>query len=87
MHVVGMKEASNDNEEFPFVSIGLASALILNKLRLATQLGSASDNVVGSDSGSNERAGEAKQDRGADSEYVRQRLRELAAFEKRASGK
>lgn len=29
---------NNDNEELPFVSIGLASALILNKLRLATQL-------------------------------------------------
>ncbi|WNV09985.1 hypothetical protein [Tardiphaga sp. 709] len=29
---------SNDNEELPFKSIGLASMLILNKLRLATQL-------------------------------------------------
>jgi len=32
------KQHSNDNEELPFKSIGLASMLILNKLRLATQL-------------------------------------------------
>ena len=28
----------NDNDKFPFVSIGLAALLILNKLRLAAQL-------------------------------------------------
>lgn len=33
-----MRDADNDNLELPFKKIGLAADLILNKLRLATQL-------------------------------------------------
>jgi hypothetical protein len=31
-----MKNANNDNNELPFVSIGLAAALIVNRLRNET---------------------------------------------------
>lgn len=36
--VVNMSKAANDNEPFPMISIGLAAELILNKLRVKTQL-------------------------------------------------
>jgi hypothetical protein len=59
-----MKEHNNDNDELPFVSIGLASALILNKLRLATQL---SDSAKQKDEGreGDTNAGRGYQEKGA----------------------
>lgn len=64
-----------------FVSIGFAAALILCRLRNAAQLG---DDKQTEESG--DKAPQDKQ-RQAQREYVEQRLREIAEFERRLRGK
>lgn len=78
---------TQDNERDSFSAIGLAALLIVNRLKNDAQLRATANDEDCSNPDSHQRTGEAKEERGADSEYVRQRLRELAAFEKRASGK
>ena len=74
MHGVGMKEALNDNDELPFVSIGLASMLILNKLRLATQL-KANEEQHEEEHDDRTRSAEAQQDRRSDECEIDQGLK------------
>ena len=71
---------SNDNEPMTFSKLGLAAALIVNRLR--------NDSLMRGVGETADRAGDTgKKD--ADDEkqrYIDQRLRELAAFERRADG-
>lgn len=88
MHVVDMTKAANDNSN-TWTSIGLQTNLILNRLRSDAQLRELvkcdeqeqkqSDGNAGSGS-------EEKQQTKEYAEYVETRLRELAMFERRASG-
>lgn len=75
----------NDNSD-PWCSIGLQAALIVNKLRLQAQLTNSNeqkneDRKCEPDPGSGD-----EQKRAEQREYVEQRLRELAAFERRVGG-
>lgn len=73
----------NDNDELPFTSIGLAAALILNKLRLATQLTEQEVGKGDAETASRDRSSDGKAERG---EYVEKRLVDLREFERRARG-
>ena len=85
----GMKNACNDNERDPWTSLGLATAMILNKLRCDAQLRELVkfDEQEQKQSDGNAGSGSAeKQQAEEHAKYVETRLRELAAFERRASG-
>jgi hypothetical protein len=82
-----MRHADNDNTN-PWSSIGLQAALIVNKLRVQAQLTEKQNPSQGEQRPANDEKGNAAEKRpAAHSEYVDQRLREIAAFERRASGK
>jgi hypothetical protein len=72
----------NDNETY--VSIGLAAALILNKLRLATQLETTEQKHEDKHPDRGDDAANEKRD--ADRrQYVQKRLADLREFERRAN--
>lgn len=78
----------NDNEN-PWSSIGLQAAMIVNRLRCQAQLLELQTDKKQNEQPSSEpnpgRAGEKESS--PNREYVDQRLREIAAFERRVSGK
>ena len=76
-----MTKADNDNFPLTFTRIGLAAQRVTDRLRNPHE-NTDEDRKRETNSG---RAG--KQHTGSDSEYVEKRLSELAAFERRASGK
>ncbi len=77
---------NNDNEPNPWSSIGLQAMLIVNKLRVQAQL---REEPKLEDVGDNSDRGGGRADEErerAHREYVESRLRETAAFERRARG-
>jgi len=80
-----MMNYANDNER-SFQSIGLAALLIINKLRLATQLSAHREKHHDEH---DDRTGRAKdaESSGSHDELVLQRLRDLERFERQARGK
>jgi hypothetical protein len=82
-----MKKADNDNTD-TWCSIGLQTALIVNKLRLAAQLTEKQHPTENQERPAND--GDAKHpEKHPDDEakYIEHRLRELAAWERRIGGK
>lgn len=76
-----MKDASNDNEPLTFTKIGLAAALVLNRLRKQAQV----QNETETSEPSSETA-DQERDAG-ERQYVDRRLQDFTAFEDRASGR
>ena len=74
-----MKDANNDNEEFSFISLAAATANALRYLGLNEEKNEDAKDDASSGQGNNEKSREHRQ-------AVEKRLRELAAFERRANG-
>ena len=84
--VFTMRQHDNDNFD-PFSAIGLQAALIVNKLRLQTQLTKIAEEHH-EDAGSDGDRGDSKEQRGANhSEAVADGVKKIIAFEQRARGK
>jgi len=83
-----MKQHDNDNEPNPWSAIGLQAALIVNRLRCQAQL-TEKQNPPEND----ERATGDKNSKTAEKQpdderaYIEHRLRELAAWERKISGR
>jgi hypothetical protein len=72
---------ANENEKLHFTQIGLAAALVLNRLRNKLQICDEDEKPEG-------RSGATDKDREVEkARYVEQRLKDFAAFEKRADRK
>jgi hypothetical protein len=80
-----MRDACNDNDELSFRSIGLAAALILNRLRLATQL-EATEEQQKDRNGKTDGSDAEKQREEKQRQYIEHRLAQLRAFERKAGG-
>jgi hypothetical protein len=80
-------ENANDNFELPFTQIGLAAALVLNRLRNNLQISSFQKQEIDKRSSETDTGNAGDKERADHKEYVDRRLRDLAAFEKRANGK
>jgi hypothetical protein len=91
LFLADMGNAANDNEEpNTFMSLGLATALLINRIRNAQTL----LELVKANEEKEERRPEERDNAGAQqnnspehTEAVNRRLRDLAAFERRANGK
>lgn len=83
-----MMEAANDDEPLTFTRIGLAAALVLNRLRNETRIRSLqADEKQDEDRDRNTDRGSADHEHGSDhGAYVEKRLKETVAFERRAAG-
>lgn len=80
-------KAANDNERDPWSSIGLAAAMILNRLRTQRHLLELEDEKPSESRTDNgEAENNEKQKRDTERAYIEQRLRDIAAFERRAKG-
>jgi hypothetical protein len=83
-----MKNDTHDNDNFdPWSSLGLATAMILNRLRNQRVLLELADDKHEKSQRDTGGGSAEKEKEEANREYVDQRLRELAAFEDRARGK
>lgn len=78
---------SNDNERDSFSAIGLAALLIVDRLKNENQLLEASDHHEKDSERQTGRSDADEKHRTDQKEYVDKRLREVAAFERRANGK
>jgi hypothetical protein len=77
------KKALNDNDAFTFSRIGLAADLILNKLRLQACLSEVTEQKEW-DSRDGDRSNPEKDKDAEKREYIEQRLKDWAAFERKA---
>lgn len=81
-----MRNATNDNDD-PWTSIGLTAALILNKLRLASQLQVESEHENKERKQERPAKGDQSDRKENDSaEYVEARLKRLKEWERQISG-
>jgi len=83
-----MKQHDNDNEPNPWSAIGLQAALILNKLRVHAQLTEKQnppENDKRATGDKNSKTAEKQPDE--ERAYIEHRLRELAAWERKISGR
>lgn len=78
---------NDTHEPNPWRSIGLQAALIVNRLRCQAQLTKFNKETEKDSSGNADGEQRRKEDPKADRTYVDTRLRELAAFERRAGGR
>jgi hypothetical protein len=77
----------NENEPLIFTKIGLAAALVMNRLRCELQILDA-DKKQNPERPGDTNAGRTEEEKEKEQrEYVDHRLRELAAFERKAAGK
>jgi hypothetical protein len=71
---------SNDNDELPFLTLAAATANALRFLKL-------DEKQDEERRGNGDRSTDGKNNKGADEDYVGQRMKDLARFERKASGK
>jgi hypothetical protein len=88
MQNVDMKEAANENEPLTFTQLGLAAALVINRIRNAQTLRELqTDEKQNEQSGSYPNAGNADEQRAEDKRrHVDHPLQEIPAFERKQKG-
>ena len=93
MQITGMKTSrtryANDNEPNSWSSIGWQAAMIVNRLRCQAHLLELQTDKQKDENAPDNRERGDRREKNSDSheKYVDQRLRELAAFERRISGR
>lgn len=80
-----MRDADNENFPLTFSKLGLAAALIFNRLRVEAQLLNVATQEKDEPAEGNGGRTNENNDR-ADREYIEQRLKDWAAFERKAKG-